>query len=151
MKEGEGNPEGHHGWTFRSSRRVLDVAQLTKSARRSAAHWECKRRQLTESAEYREILYQKQCGVEKRRGRKIAEAKLEESNRSFCFLFLLKSCIHLFSAEPNRAKLTRDKELACIGEIWRKQTLCETPCKKPASHEGVHNGKRLSYYHRLLT
>jgi len=35
-------------------------------------------RQLTESAEYREILYQKQCGVEKRRGREIAGAKLGE-------------------------------------------------------------------------
>ena len=33
MKEGEGNPEGHHGRTFRSSRRVLGVAQLTGSAR----------------------------------------------------------------------------------------------------------------------
>jgi len=32
--------------------------------------------QLTESAEYREIVYQKQSGVEKRRGREIAEAKL---------------------------------------------------------------------------
>jgi len=30
------------------------------------------------------------------------------------FLFLFKSCIHLFSAERDRAKLTRDKELACI-------------------------------------
>jgi len=24
-------------------------------------------------------------------------------------------------------------------------------CNKPASHEGVRNGKRLSYYHRLST
>ena len=70
----EGTDEGGRGkpwgapWT--------DISQLTKSARQSAAHWECKRRQLTESAEYREILYQKQCGVEKRRGREIAEAKL---------------------------------------------------------------------------
>jgi len=47
----------------------------------------------------------------------------------FCFLF--KSCIHLFSAEPDRAKLTRDKELACIGEIWCKQTLCETSSYRP--------------------
>jgi len=47
------------------------------------------------------------------------------------FFFLFKSCIRLFSAEPDRAKLTRDKELACIGEIWRKQTLCETPSYRP--------------------
>jgi len=33
--------------------------------------------QLTESAKYREILYQKQCGVEKFRGREITEAKLQ--------------------------------------------------------------------------
>ena len=33
--------------------------------------------QLTESAEYRVILDQKQCGVEKCRGREIVEAKLE--------------------------------------------------------------------------
>ena len=33
MKEGEGNPGGHHGWTFRSSRRVLGEVQLTESAR----------------------------------------------------------------------------------------------------------------------
>ena len=46
--------DGH----FRSSRRVLVIAQLT------------------ESAEYRGILYQKQCDVEKYRGREIAEAKL---------------------------------------------------------------------------
>jgi len=29
-------------------------------------------------------------------------------------VFLFKSCIRLFSAEPDRAKLTRDKELAWI-------------------------------------
>jgi len=50
---------------------------------------------------------------------------------SLFFFLLFKSCIGLFSAEPDRAKLTRDKELACIGEIWRKQTLCETPSYRP--------------------
>jgi len=42
--------------------------------------------------------------------------KEEERKGGFVF-FLFISCIHLFSAEPDRAKLTRDKELACIGEI----------------------------------
>ena len=42
-------------------------------------------RQLTESAEYGEILYQKQCGVEKCRGREIAEAKLGSRSRDFLF------------------------------------------------------------------
>jgi len=42
--------------------------------------------QLTESAEYRVILDQKQCGVEKCRGREIAEVKLALDERNSFFV-----------------------------------------------------------------
>ena len=64
--------------------------QLTKSTRRSVAHGECKSRQLTESAEYREGLYQKQCSVDKCRGREIAGAKLENT-------FLVRSRLYIYN------------------------------------------------------
>ena len=78
-----------------------------------------------------------------RKGGKIAARKGQGRNKAcpslhqsirvpLFFVFLFKSCIHLFSAEPDRAKLTRDKELACIrNRIWRKQTLCETSSYRP--------------------
>jgi len=76
---GAGPSRGHRG------RRERETLRGTMDGH-FAAHEECyakcsslrvQGRQLTESAEYREILYQKQCGVEKCRGREIAEAKLD--------------------------------------------------------------------------
>jgi len=53
------------------------------------------------------------------------------------------------TSKSTRAEVNRqDWELR---RLMANQIAQEAHCNKPAFREGVHNGKRLSYYHRLST